>query len=201
MWTLVFRAWGTRVSLGLLAACLSGAPIWAAEPAAATSEEGQSAVWTQKELTFVYLGFTSRYSCDGFRDKVESALLQLGARKKDLKVSEWGCVSDFGRPDPFPGVKVKMSVLQPARSDDKQPPVAAHWKQVDVRIDDYRAPDSGNCELVEQIHSSIVPLFTTRNVDFKTNCIPHQATVGGTTLKLEVLQADRKETEPPVAAR
>ncbi|WP_457825246.1 hypothetical protein, partial [Staphylococcus aureus] len=79
-----------------------------------TAGEAQSAVWTPKELTFVYQGFTTRYSCDGLRDKIRGVLLDLGAQKKGLKVSELGCSSPNGRPDPFPGVRIRINVLQPA---------------------------------------------------------------------------------------
>ena len=184
--TIRWRVFG--VLLGAVAASLLS-PAGATEDAAPAAAN-ESAVWAQKEVTFVYMGFTSKYSCDGLRDRVEHVLLELGAQKKDLKVREWGCTANFGRPDPFPGVKVKMSVLQPAAATD-QPTVPAHWKTVDVRVDDLPSTaDSGSCELVEEIHSKIVPLFTTRNVQYRTNCIPHQASVTGTSLKLEVLQAD-----------
>jgi hypothetical protein len=163
----------------------------AADPTDA-SGSAPSAVWTPKEFTFVYQGFTSRYSCDGLRSKVRTALLQLGADPKGLKVSEYGCSSPFGTPDPFPGVRVKMSVLQPAGSDANSASVPAQWKPVNLKIDDPgEFADSGNCELMEQIHSKIVPLFATRNVEYNTNCIPHQATVIGTTLKLETLQPEK----------
>ncbi|MBV8741155.1 MAG: hypothetical protein JOZ12_05175 [Sinobacteraceae bacterium] len=173
-----------------------------------SEDEAQSAVWTAKELTFVYQGFTSKYSCDGLRDKMYTLLLQLGARKQDLKVNEYGCIN-FSRPDPFPGVKVRMSVLQPvsgasntagSKSNDKSAdrsgdqsgePVPAHWKSVELQPDrvDFTT-GSGSCELMEQVHSKVLPLFATRNVDFRSTCIPHQATPGGTSLRLEVLQPD-----------
>lgn len=153
--------------------------------------DGRAAVWTEKELTFVYQGFTTQYSCDGLRDKVRGVLLDLGAQKKSLKVMQLGCSSPGGRPDPFPGVRVKMNVLQPAAaSNDRQPQVAAHWKPVDLKLRDSFSIDSGECELVEQIRHSIVPLFATRNVELQTNCIPHQATATRPSLKLEVLAPD-----------
>ena len=110
----------TRLIVPAVVACMLGLPAWAAENAAppAPAGEPQSAVWTEKELTFVYQGFTTRYSCDGLRDKVRSVLLDLGAQKKGLKVMELGCSSPAGGPDPFPGVRVKMRVLQPADSPD-----------------------------------------------------------------------------------
>jgi hypothetical protein len=154
-------------------------------------------VWTPKEVHYVYQGFTTKYSCDGLRDKIRSVLLRLGARKKDLEVREDACSSSFGRPDPFPGVRVKMNVLQPSTTgDDKQTPVPAHWKPVDLTMDDFpHESTSGNCELLEQINRTFVPLFTTRNVQFQSNCVPHQATIGS-SLKLEVLAPDQPERGP-----
>jgi len=191
-----------------LAAGLLAAPVWSAEAQSASTPavESQQAVWTEKELTFVYQGFTTRYSCDGLRDKVRGVLLDLGAEKKGLKVLQLGCSSPSGRPDPFPGVRVKMSVLQPASgtADDKQAPVAAHWKPVDLKLRDSFTTESGECELVEQIRHKIVPLFATRNVDLKATCIPHQATAARPTLRLEVLAPDddvQHPAEAPQAAR
>jgi hypothetical protein len=193
---------GRQVAKALLLGALSAlsAAAAGAESTAQASQDGaQSAVWTPKELTFVYQGFTSKFSCDGLRDKMYTMLLQLGARKQDLKVTEYGCIN-FNRPDPFPGVKVRMSVLQPASgtsasADDKSsPPVAAHWKTVELQPDrvDFTT-GSGSCELIEQVHNKVLPLFATRNVDFRSTCIPHQATPGGTSLRLEVLQPDAQK--------
>ena len=199
------RVQGTAGAVTALAACLTVSSAWAAEVGAGTATgESQPAVWTEKEVTFVYQGFTTRYSCDGLRDKVRAVLLDLGAEKKGLKVLQLGCSSASGRPDPFPGVRVKMSVLQPASgaADDKAP-VAAHWKPVDLKLRDSFTTDSGECELVEQIRHKIVPLFATRNVDLRTNCIPHQATAARPTLRLEVLAPDDAQhpAEAPQAAR
>jgi hypothetical protein len=196
-----------------LAAGLLAAPMWAAEAESASAGssastpagESQPAVWTEKELTFVYQGFTTRYSCDGLRDKVRGVLLDLGAEKKGLKVLQLGCSSPSGRPDPFPGVRVKMRILQPASgtADDKQPPVPAHWKPVDLKLRDSFTTDSGECELVEQIRHKIVPAFATRNVDLKATCIPHQASATRPTLRLEVLAPDdvQRPAETPQADR
>jgi hypothetical protein len=196
---------GAALAVPALAACLLSSPVWAVEAGStAAAAEGQPAVWTEKEVTFVYQGFTTKYSCDGLRDKVRGVLLDLGAQKKGLKVQQLGCTSSTGRPDPFPGVRVKMSVLQPASgtADDKQTPVAAHWKPVDLKLDSF-ITDSGECELVEQIRHKILPLFATRNVELRTTCIPHQATASRPSLKLEVLAPDvaQHPAEEPQAAR
>src|SRR2546429_1249 len=138
-----------------VAVCALCAPLRAAE-----TGEHVPAVWTDKELTFVYQGFTTRYSCDGLRDKMRGVLLDLGAEKKTLKVQELGCSSPAGRPDPFPGIRVKMRVLQPAsgNADDKET-VSAQWKPVDLKLRDSFTTDSGECELVEQIRHKVLPLF------------------------------------------
>src|ERR1700704_4819616 len=101
------------VAAGAVAGLLTATGWAAADETGAAAARGQAAVWTPKELTFVYQGFTTKYSCDGLRDKVRGVLLDLGAQKKDLKVQQLGCSSSSGRPDPFPGVRVKMKVLQP----------------------------------------------------------------------------------------
>jgi len=175
-----------------VAACLLYSPVWAAAGAdeSVASNDTQPAVWTQKELVFDYQGFTTKYSCDGLRDKVRTALLQLGARKKDLQVYESGCASSYGRPDPFPRVRIKISVLVPADSgsDDQGSVVQAHWKPVDLNLSDLgHTTSSGECELLEQMQRKIVPLFATRNVELRVNCIPHQVSPGGASLKLDVL--------------
>jgi len=184
--------------------------LWLCGPAAADASEGGTqpggyAVWTPKQLRFTYQGFTSRYSCDGLRDKVKALLLKLGARK-DLQVTETSCSGDPGRPNPFPGVTVKMHVLEPANGreyDPAAPPVPAHWRMIDVTRWDARNPldAAGDCELIEQVKSRILPLFTTRNVDYTSNCIPFQLSVGGTRLKAEVLMADEQGAKPGARRR
>jgi len=178
---------------------LAGAPAWAdnaAQGAAGTSPpvETQAAVWTPKEVQFTYMGFTTHYTCDGLRDTIRDMLLQLGARKDDLKVYEEPCSGNPDRPNPFPGVKVKMSVLQPASGHQSAgtQTVQAYWKTVQLPRDK-GINASGQCELLEQFNRKFMPLFTTRNVDLQTRCVPHQAQPGGTQLQTEVLVTDQKK--------
>jgi hypothetical protein len=175
------------VALGLL---LSAAA-WAD-----STDGGQSAVWTQKEFKFIYQGFTTKYSCDGLHDKMRRILLELGARKKDLKIGEWGCSGRSGLPDPFPGVIVKMSVLVPAdgaAAPGAEPAVPSHWRALNLKLDNSSLAEAGECELVEQVKQQVLPLFSTRNVDLKSTCVPHQLTPGGTQLNAEVLAPDQMQ--------
>jgi hypothetical protein len=183
-----------RQTHGALVPFLALALFLASVAAADSTDGGQSAVWTQKEFKFIYQGFTTKYSCDGLHDKMRRILLELGARKQDLKISDWGCSGRSGVPDPFPGVIVKMSVLVPidgAAAPAAQPPLPSHWRALKLKLDNSSLSEAGECELVEQVKQQVLPLFTTRNVDLKSTCVPHQLTPGGTQLTAEVLAADQ----------
>ncbi len=144
--------------------------------------------WTAREFRFTYQGFTAKYSCDGLSGRIKAVLLLLGARKQDLNVAPTGCTEGFGRATLFPGVAVKMHVLAPL--DDKSTPdttpVATAWRNVDIsRRRRWRRPGTANSP--SRSRQAILPLFTTRNVEYKSTCVPHQLTPGGTTLKADVL--------------
>ncbi|MBS0578758.1 MAG: hypothetical protein JSR36_05790 [Proteobacteria bacterium] len=155
---------------------------------AQAEESVTQASWVPRELHFTYQGFTAKYSCDGLSDRIKEVLLLLGARKQDLQVSPIGCSGGYGRPTPFPGVSAKMSVLEPIgpKTPAGAAPVAVAWRNVDVSRPQSLAA-AGDCELTEQIKQSILPLFTVRNVEYNSTCVPHQLTPGGTSLKADVL--------------
>ena len=185
---------------GALAACTlllsAAAPGQPSAPAAAAAPAW--AVWTPKELRFTYMGFTSHYSCDGLRDKMRAILLQLGARP-DMKLRELPCAGQLGRPTEFPGVTVNMNVLTPfdaTKANATETPLPAHWKPVEISTDRDPLREAGDCELIEQVKSRVLPLFTTRNVGYRSTCIPNQLQVGGTQLKAEVLSADEQSAAP-----
>jgi hypothetical protein len=181
---------------GIAAATVMGVLSGVAAPARADTPaaqaDGVSAVWTAKQKRYTYMGFTSRYSCDGLREKIRATLLKFGAAK-DLKVDSMACPSGFGRPTTFPGVSIIMQVLTPA-GDAGAPAsaksVPAHWQLVDLTAKRDPLDVAGDCELIEQIKQQILPLFTTRNVQYQSTCIPNQLQVGGTQLKAEFLIAD-----------
>lgn len=155
----------------------------------ASDPQTQPAVWTPKETQLVSMAFTTHYSCDGFRDKVQAILLDLGARKEDLKVREAGCSAPEGRPSPAARVSIKMSVLTPATDAANASVVPAHWKTVELRGNGSRYLDPGDCELVDQVRQQVLALFTTRNVDATITCTPHQLSPTGPVLKVDVLSA------------
>jgi hypothetical protein len=151
-----------------------------------------AAHWVERKLNYTYMGFTTKYSCDGLRDNVRQVLLALGARKKDLKIQSSGCTRISGAPEPFPGVIARFWVLVPATPDDvgKVGDTSLHatqWKTVNLAgLQQFRF-DQGQCELLEQMKDKALPLFTSRNLLFRSSCVPHQLTLGATQFTVDVL--------------
>ena len=143
------------------------------------------AAWTPKEFNFAYqIGFTTRYSCDGLRDRMTALLSKLGAR--DVQVATMGCIRLTG-PEVVPGVRVKMSVLQPAAEWAIGRTVPAYWQTVDLLADRDPVWAAADCELMEQVRQKLLPLFATRKVEFSAICQKNKLLPGGTLLKAEVL--------------
>lgn len=172
----------------LVTLCLGASPALAA----GSGEEG--ATWVQKVVNFRYVGFTTKYSCDGLRDRMRRILLQLGARD-DLKLTGYGCIG-VNSPETTPGVRIVMHVLQPAAAAAGQT-VAAHWKSVDLLADRDLLDAALDCELISQVNRDVLPQFALRHVDYRATCSAHTPLIGGTRLKADVLVAD---TAPKVAA-
>ena len=188
-----------QAALAGVAVLLASAASGADAQGTAAPGDAAAAVWAPKQLHFVFQGFTAHYSCDGLRDKILHVLTELGARP-DLEVTFAGCSSPLGRPDPFPGVNIKMNVLQPADPKDTSAQVVgAHWRRVELHLDRDPVWEASDCELLEQIKERILPLFATRNVEFASNCVPHQAFLG-TRLSADLLFPDSKDAKP-VASR
>lgn len=155
--------------------------------AAAASEEG---VWQKHEYNFAYMGFTSTYSCDGLADKLKLLLIAAGARK-DAKSQPGACASGFGRPDKFARASLTFYTLAPGGSggsaDSK--PLAGTWRPVAISDRSPRELRVGDCELVEQFRNNVLPMFTTRGVENRTTCIPHQESGSTIDLKFESFSA------------
>ena len=191
--------WGATAAL--LGVFILDHPVPAADQAsqAAPAAALSPAVWTAKELRFSFIGFTAHYSCDGLRDRMKHLLLKLGARE-DLDVQPAACPSGYGRPDFFPTVTIKMHVLAPADASNALPGVPiipAQWKSVDVPSQGDLVKAAGDCELIEEFKHSVLPLFTTRNVQYRSTCVPNQLTPGGTWLVAEVLVTNQTAPKPP----
>jgi hypothetical protein len=152
-----------------------------------------AAHWVERKLDYTYQGFTDKFTCDGLRDTVREALLDLGARKKDLKIQERGCTHLNGV-EPAPGVAATFSVLVPVTPDEigkvgDSTALPTQWHTVDLVALTRSGVSSVPCELLEQLKNKALPLFTTRNLKFRSACFPHQASIGDIDFRVDVLRA------------
>jgi hypothetical protein len=150
------------------------------EPAAA-HEPG---TWQMHKYSFAYMGFTTTYSCDGLADKLRRLLLAAGARK-DVKSRPGACASGFGRPDKFARADLVFYTLAPvdAAAAPADKPVDGVWRPVAFAARSPRELALGDCELVDQFRTAVVPMFATRNLENQTTCVPHQ--LSGSTINLK----------------
>ncbi len=177
------------VLLGALCAAAVGSA-QAADTAPDTAA-APAAHWEQRKLDFTYQGFTSHYSCDGLRDNVRDLLIALGARKRDLEIQSTGCVHLTGV-EPFPGVRGTFWVLVPGTAADADQAggklQTTHWQTVDLVRLNTIVGDQGQCELLEQLKKQVLPLFTSRNLNFHSSCVPHQIQLGDIQFTVDVLR-------------
>jgi hypothetical protein len=149
----------------------------------------QAGVWQKHEYSFAYLGFTSTYSCDGLADKLRVLLLAAGARS-DAKARPGACAV-FGRPDKFARADLTFFTLTPngTPAPDAGKPVDGVWRSVSFADHSPRELSTGDCELTEQFRNNVLPLFSARNVDSRTTCVPYQNSGSVIDLKFEAFAA------------
>jgi hypothetical protein len=147
-------------------------------------------VWQKHEYSFVFMGFTSTYSCDGLADKIKLLLIAAGARH-DAKSWPGACANGFGRPDKFARANLTFYTLAPGAadtaSDGKQ--VDGVWRPVSFADRSPRDLSTGDCEVVEQFRDKVLPMFATRNVEDHTACVPHQQSGSLVSLRFESFTA------------
>jgi hypothetical protein len=182
-------------SLAVLATtCLSGISL--GDPSAPPPEHA-SGTWQKHQYSFVFMGFTSTYSCDGLADKLRTILLAAGARA-DAKSRPGACASPFGHPDRFARADLTFYTLSSAPSSDATKPVEGVWRAVRLSDRTPREVQVGDCELIEQFRNQVLPMFTTRNIEDHTTCVPHQESGSEIDLKFDSLSA---VPAPKVAAK
>ena len=150
-----------------------------------------SSVWKKHEYSFVAMGFTSTYSCDGLADKLRTLLLAAGARS-DAKVRPGACPGGFGQPEKMARAQLTFHTLEPAPDTAAESErVKAEWKPVAFGIDKPRQLGRGDCELVEQFATGVLPMFSTRNLVNHTSCVPHQNSGSHIDVRFESLSAPK----------
>jgi hypothetical protein len=155
---------------------------------ALAADSATPAVWQKHDYRFSFLGFTTTYSCDGLADKLKLLLLAAGARA-DAKAAPAACAKGFGRPDKFASAYLIFYSLATPGADrvGDSPTVDGSWRPVKFMP---RSPSQlglGDCELIEQFRDQVLPMFTVRDIDDKTTCVPHQLSGSGYSLAFESL--------------
>jgi hypothetical protein len=174
---------------------------------ASTAPEAVSAVWTPQELQFKLEDSTAQHTCGEFRNTVKVLLLALGARK-DLHVEPTPCTNtriDYGKtpgiygvpmgikdgPSLAPQVSIRMQVLKVLDGLRPDPVgIPAHWKSIDLV--GRREPLGYECALTKQVVEVILPLFSTRNVEYTSPPCDRDAGQPVLRLHLEVLVTDQR---------
>jgi hypothetical protein len=155
-----------------------------------------AAVWKEQHLNFFYMGRTSRYSCEGLRDKVRAMLLDLGARR-DIRVTALGCADAAARARPdSPGPSLNIVVSTPALPDASAKPlrpgdlaaVDARFETFTIASDAFLNMSVADCELVEEFSRQILPKLATRNLTQHIACVPLRQSGGRFLVRGEILR-------------
>ncbi|MGH8250487.1 MAG: hypothetical protein ACREVI_07275 [Steroidobacteraceae bacterium] len=147
-----------------------------------------AAAWKKHEVDFLYMGFTTRYSCGGLKSKVKLLLKHLGVRE-DVKILERGCEFGYQHVADFPRLKLTFYAPYVPQEGDRDvgEPVLGVWKAVTIKRNSPRGLEMGDCEMVELFRDRILPFFVTRGIEGDVSCIPHQLVGNRMDLRFEVL--------------
>jgi hypothetical protein len=182
-WTIL---WGAAAILGGLT---GGTPSGrAAAPADTPPADVVASAWQHHKVRFNYMGFTSLYTCDGLEDHVRQILLHIGARK-DANVRAIGCPGPNNAPSRTAWVDADFYTLAPAADASGSDAVQARWTRLEVTPMRPNFMGEGDCELIEQMKDLITQNFSLRNIEYRTDCFPHQIILDGFAVKGQALRA------------
>jgi hypothetical protein len=168
---------------------ISSFTLLASFAAGVANADASPGTWQKHQYSFFAMSFTSTYSCDGLADKLKVLLLAAGARA-DVKASGT-CARGFGRPDKLAQADLTFYTLVPdanAKTDDGLR-ADGQWRSVTLNEHSPRELGIGDCELVDQFRSQVLPMFATRDLNNQTTCIPHQDSGSNFNLKFESFAA------------
>jgi hypothetical protein len=179
----VFRLCAIIAAAQLGASALAGA---AEDPGAG----GQivAGTWQQRHARFTYYGITSLYSCSGLETNIRGLLQHLGARK-DMKVNAFGCPHGYDVPSRNAIVDIDFYTLVPSTDADAADAVQARWTPVVVSATQPYFMGRGNCELIDEMKDIISKNFSFRDLNYRTDCVPHQINIDDFGIKGQALKA------------
>jgi len=171
----------------LALACASSADLLAADSKGAADGVVASS-WQQHKVTFPYLGLTSKYNCNSLADTVRAILLHLGARN-DARVRAVGCGPGSSVPGSRAFVVTDFYTLAPVANSDSSDSVGAHWTTKHLDPQHPYFMDDGSCELIQQMKDLITQNFALQDLQYQTDCFPHEINRNGFSVKAKVLTA------------
>jgi len=155
-----------------------------AEPAGGPVVAG---TWEHRRASFSYYGITSLYSCSGLETNIRQLLLHLGARK-DLTVRAYGCPGGYDTPGRNAVVDVDFYSLTPSADANAANTVQARWTRVEVSANRPYFIGHGDCELITEMKDILSKNFSLRDLNYRTDCVPHEVTLNDFSVKAEVLK-------------
>lgn len=159
----------------------------AAQASVAPAQAPARATWHEHEFDFTYMGFTTQYSCDGLRHKVQLILVALGARgQPDIRAT--GC-EIHGGVAMAPHVHVRVAFPEAVAADAGADAFDVVQETVTLSPRRPQGLAAGDCELVEQLRDRVFPLLGTEVVAERTGCVPHQLGVGRPLVQAKILRA------------
>ena len=105
-----------------------------------------------------------------------------------------------GKPAAAPAREIGRKAPSLKKAEAPQPGVGA-WKTFKWTAHSPHDLDEGDCELVERFARELLPKFTTRKVDNRMSCVPHQVSLGGINLAFESLAALPEAEKPATRSR
>ena len=142
-------------------------------------------VWQHHKVTISYFGITAAYSCDGLEQHVKSLLEHFGARR-DAKVNAT-CPRGSDIPSHNAWIDTDFYSLAPADPATATDTVKAYWAVREVTPQKPHFMGDGDCELIEQMKDLISKSFSLRDVQYQTECVPHEIVVNGFSIKGQAL--------------
>jgi hypothetical protein len=145
-----------------------------------------SGTWQHHKASFNYYGITSLYSCSGLETNVRGLLKHLGARK-DLTVHAYGCPGGYDSPGRNAIVDVDFYSLAPSADANPANTVQARWTPVQVSANRPYFIGHGDCELIDEMKDVLSKNFSLRDLNYRTDCVPHEVNINDFSVKADVL--------------
>jgi hypothetical protein len=176
----------------LISAALTVLVGLAALPVVNAADEGAAGpvvagTWEHHKANFTYFGITSLYSCNGLESNIRQLLQHLGARK-DLTVRAYGCPYGFDTPGRSAVVDLDFYSLSPSTDANAADTVQARWTPVQVSANRPYFIGHGDCELITEMKDILSKSFSLRDLNYRTNCVPHEVNVNDFSVKGEILK-------------